>query len=412
MHKAWVCYDAECALCVRWANRFRALLEHHGFTLLPLQSPVIRAALQLPERELMAEMRVIAPNGLVFGGADALAYLSSAICKPIFWLTRIPGAMPLLRRAYRYVARNRGCAGDACKVPRAHFFRVGNPADWLPLLMFTLTAAVIGRRLAPWLYMWLLAFALFIGCKWLCFRKALARGMNASPGRTFGFLFAWIGMDADRFFAKANPANKPRAREFALAALKILLGALLFWMATPRALAINPLLAGWTGMVGLILVLHFGLFHLLSLAWRTAGVDAAPLMRAPLLSRSLGEFWGERWNTAFNCLAAKFLFRPLHRAAGARIATMIVFLASGLVHELVISVPARGGYGLPTLYFLLQGAGVLFEHTRLARRLGINGAFRGWLFTVIVAAGPAFWLFHPPFIRTVILPFLKWFGAT
>jgi alginate O-acetyltransferase complex protein AlgI len=165
-------------------------------------------------------------------------------------------------------------------------------------------------------------------------------------------------------------------------------------------------------MVGLVLLLHFGFFHLLALAWRAAGIPVTPLMRAPLLSHSLAEFWGERWNTAFNKLAARFLFRPLHHGVGVLMATMLVFLSSGLVHDLVISVPARGGYGLPTLYFLLQGAGILFERTAMARRCGLARGFRGWLFTFIVTAGPAFWLFHPAFIRNVILPFLKCIGAT
>jgi len=412
LNGGWVCYDAECHLCVSSANRFRTLLAKHGFALLPLQSPAVRKTLQLPETELLAEMRVITREGLVFGGADALAYLSSVIFKPLFWLTRIPGAMPLLRRAYRYVARNRGCAGSTCQTRRPLLFRVGNPADWLPLLVLGITAAVFGKPLPAWLYMWTLAFALFLGCKWLCFRRALACGVDAGLGRKLGFLLGWVGMDASEFFANANPANKPRVREFVIATLKIVLGASVLWIATPRALAIRPLLGGWTGMIGLVLLLHFGFFHLLSLAWRAAGVNAPSLMRAPLLSRSLGEFWGKRWNTAFNHLVANFLFRPLHRAFSARTATMFVFLASGLVHELVISVPARGGYGLPTLYFLLQGTGVLFEHTRLARLLGINGGLHGWLFTVVITAGPVFWLFHPPFIHNVILPFLKCLGAT
>jgi hypothetical protein len=289
---------------------------------------------------------------------------------------------------------------------------VGNPVDWLPLLVLVPAAAVFGRQFPAWLYMWTLAFALFAGCKWLCFRRELAKGAKVSFGIKLGFLFGWIGMDAANFFATPTTGKKARPLEWFAAVLKILLGSLLIWVVTRRALAINPLLAGWTGMVGLIFLLHFGLFHLLALLWRTAGIPVTPLMRAPLLARSLGEFWGERWNTAFNKLAEGFLFRPLHRVVGVGAATVIVFLISGLVHDFVISVPARGGYGLPTFYFLLQGAGVLFEHTHLARRCGLNRNFRGWLFTLIVTAGPVFWLFHPTFIRNVILPFLKCIGAT
>jgi len=240
----------------------------------------------------------------------------------------------------------------------------------------------------------------------------VVKGVRAGVGRKLGFLFGWIGMDAAEFFSEKRTAKKPRAAEWGFAALKILFGSVLLWTFTRRVLAVNDLLAGWTGMVGLIFILHFGLFHLLSLAWRAAGFNAVPLMRAPLLARSLGEFWGERWNTAFNELAARFLFHPLRRKVGVRAATMFAFLVSGLVHDLVISVPARGGYGLPTLYFLLQGAGVLFERTRFARRCGLGRGFRGWLFTVIVTAGPVFWLFHPVFLRNVMLPFLKWIGAT
>jgi predicted DCC family thiol-disulfide oxidoreductase YuxK len=413
----WVCYDADCSLCVRWAGRFRTLLEKHGFLLMPLQSAAVRAALRLPEDDLLKEMRVITRTGTVIGGADAVVYLSRFVFKPLIPFTWIPGAKTILRAAYRYIARNRDCTGKTCELKRTgetpvplKSFRVGNPADWLPLPILVLAAAVNGRQFPAWLYMWALAFALFAGCKWLCFRKATR--VQVGVGRKIGFLFGWIGMDAADFFATHEATERPQPGELAFAGLKLFVGTVLMWTTVRLALPTYPLVAGWTGMVGLIFILHFGLFHLLSVRWRAAGVNAPPLMRAPLLSRSLGEFWGRRWNTAFNQLTTKFLFHPLRRVVGVRTATMLVFLASGLVHDFVISVPARGGYGLPTLYFLLQGAGVLFEHTNIARRCGLDRGFRGWLFTLAITAGPAFWLFHPAFIHNVILPMLRALGAT
>lgn len=409
--RIWLCYDADCPLCVRWAERFRPLLERRGFVMVPLQSAAVRDVLPVAPGELLAEMRVITRDGRIFGGADALVYLSRVICWPLFELTRIPGIKPLLRTGYRFIARNRACGADACGLRPGKSLRVGNPVDWLPLLILPPAAAVIGRHFPAWLEMWVIAFALFAGCKWLCLRRELARGSTASAGRKAGFLFGWIGMDAAAFLREAKAPLAPRAGEWLFAGFKTLIGAVLIWAGVQHALGINPLLAGWTGMVGLILLLHFGLFHLLALAWRRAGVPVTPLMRAPLLSHSLAEFWGKRWNTAFHRLAARFLFRPLHRVVGVSAATMLVFLVSGLIHDFAISIPARGGYGLPTLYFLLQGAGVLFERTNLARRCGLNRGVRGWLFTMFITTGPVFWLFHPVFIRHVILPFLKVIGA-
>ncbi len=86
---------------------------------------------------------------------------------------------------------------------------------------------------------------------------------------------------------------------------------------------------------------------------------------------------------------------------------MLVFLFSGLIHELVISVPAQGGYGLPTGYFLLQGFGILFERSRTGRYLGLQSGLRGWMFMAAVTAGPIRWLFHMPFVIRVTLPFLR-----
>ncbi len=399
-------------------RRFRAALERGGYLILPLQSPQVRARLNLAPDDLLIEMRVVTPEHHVFGGADAIIYLTRGISKPLFALTHIPGVKPLMRFVYRIIARNRTCSvvgTPRCGVPArvtAGGTFVGNLVDWLPLLIVLPAAAVIGRFFSPWLWMWSMALAMFAGCKWLCLRKEITKGTNITAAMKFAFLLGWVGMDAAAFADKRKSPAKPRANEWIFATLKILAGAALVWVFARRVLPVNPLLAGWVGMLGLILMLHFGIFHLAALVWRSLGVPVTPLMRAPLLSRSLGEFWGERWNTAFHQLAGRFLFRPTLRKTGAGVATMLVFLVSGLVHDLLLSVPARGGYGLPTLYFLLQGFGILFEHTHLARKIGLNRPLRGWLFMAIFTAGPAFWLFHPVFVRNVILPFLHWLGAT
>src|SRR5208337_3836847 len=92
---------------------------------------------------------------------------------------------------------------------------------------------------------------------------------------------------------------------------------------------------------------------------------------------------------------------------GANVTGFLVFVVSGVIHDAVISLPAGAGYGLPTMYFMIQGAGVMVERSSVGKRLGLRQGARGWIFMAAFTAGPAFWLFHPPFIRRVILPFMQ-----
>jgi D-alanyl-lipoteichoic acid acyltransferase DltB (MBOAT superfamily) len=195
--------------------------------------------------------------------------------------------------------------------------------------------------------------------------------------------------------------SRVEAREWGAATAKTMLGAVLLW-GVARRMA-HPLAAGWTGMVGLIFLLHFGGIHLLALAWRTLGVPVKTLMHNPAAAATLNEFWGSRWNRGFSDLARREVFRPLAPVLGTGGATMAVFLFSGYVHELAISVPAGGCHGWPTAYFLGQGAAGLWQraHPRYA------SGRRGRLFTLGIVAGPAFWLFPPLFVERVILPFLQ-----
>jgi hypothetical protein len=164
-------------------------------------------------------------------------------------------------------------------------------------------------------------------------------------------------------------------------------------------------------MLGLILILHFGIFDLLSLVWRSAGISAQPIMQHPLQSKSLSEFWGKRWNLGFRQLSHDWIFAPLRKHFGIAIATLAAFAASGLIHDLVISVPARAGFGLPTAYFLAQGIGVLIERSSLGVKFGLSHGATGWLWMAFFTAAPAYFLFHPWFAMRVMLPFLRAIGA-
>jgi alginate O-acetyltransferase complex protein AlgI len=84
------------------------------------------------------------------------------------------------------------------------------------------------------------------------------------------------------------------------------------------------------------------------------------------------------------------------------------FLASGLLHEIAISLPVGAGFGLPLSYFALHGALMLAE-----RRLEESGRplsrhkwlGRAWTLFWLVAPLPI--LFHRPFLEGVVWPLLE-----
>jgi alginate O-acetyltransferase complex protein AlgI len=106
-------------------------------------------------------------------------------------------------------------------------------------------------------------------------------------------------------------------------------------------------------------------------------------------------------------MTALGIYRPLSGRLGRKTALVAAFLASGLLHELAISVPVLAGFGLPLLYFLLHGTLVLAER-------GLEWAGRavptwGWWAHVWVLgwlALPVPILFHAPFLRGVVWPLI------
>jgi hypothetical protein len=287
--------------------------------------------------------------------------------------------------------------------------RKGRPLrTWGGAFLPVFFCAGAAHNLPGWIFMWLLAASLFAGAKWITIADAQP-GRRVPPGRLAAYLLLWTGLNLEEFCFEGG--TSPQAAEWLAAAGKTVFGAGVVWGCLHLLPVRDSLLIGWCGMIGLVFVFHFGFAHLLSNLWRTEGFNAQPLMKNPIRAASLAEFWGSRWNTAFNDLMTSHVFNPLARKFGTTAAVLVVFLMSGLLHEIVISVPARGGFGWPTFYFAAQGAGLLAERSRLGRKIGLGRGPRGWLFTVILTGGLAWCLFRPVFIQNVILPMLRAIGA-
>ncbi|HSJ00811.1 MAG TPA: membrane bound O-acyl transferase family-domain-containing protein [Verrucomicrobium sp.] len=257
-----------------------------------------------------------------------------------------------------------------------------------------------------WGLMWALAGAVFLVGK-AAMRSRVTLRQPVPAIHELAWLGLWPGMDAEAFFSRRRRDLKVPRGVILGGVGNAVLGTILLW-GVARWMP-QPLAAGWVGMTGLVLVLHFGAFRMLASLWQYHGVPVRPIMEFPAAATSLSEFWGRRWNRAFRDLAHAFVYLPVLRHGHARLALGATFLVSGLVHELVITVPAGAGYGLPMVYFGLQALGITLER-RLFRRRQVPATLR-WAFTHLFTVGPAFILFPPPFVERVMIPFFQFIHA-
>lgn len=254
--------------------------------------------------------------------------------------------------------------------------------------------------------MLLLCWTLFLALKALVQAEARLAQRPVPHGLTWlAFALLWPGM---RPWAFAGPWGASRrgaggevARGLGVVALAALLlvGARALGTEGPRE-APAVLLA----LAAIGLALPFGSFRALAGFWRWCGAPVALLFDAPFHARSLEEFWARRWNRAFSEMLQLVLRRPLARALGVGGAAAVCFLASGLLHEYALSVPARAGYGLPLLYFTLHGALVLAER-RAYLQARPEALRRLWTLGWVVL--PVGLVFHPPVLAACVRPLLE-----
>jgi hypothetical protein len=231
---------------------------------------------------------------------------------------------------------------------------------------------------------------------------------------TFGqwviFAVCWAGMRAEPFesLGKAALPNAWPMIRFGIS--RVVVGALLILLArfivsqpvntTAKYAVVSIIL-----LIGFSLVLHFGMLSISAGSWRLKGVNTYMLFKQPAKSMSLTEFWGKRWNMAFSEMTALTIFRPLRGKTGNGVALMVAFVFSGFLHELALSLPVNSGYGLPMVYFIIQGLLVLLEKGLIDNKISfLQHPILARLWTLFWVIAPAPLLFHTQFIKQIVWP--------
>lgn len=148
-------------------------------------------------------------------------------------------------------------------------------------------------------------------------------------------------------------------------------------------------------------VLMFATFELLTALIRIVtgllGLSAPALSDTPHLSRSVAEFWSERWNLVVGRVLRERVFRPLvHR--GAALAIFATFAISAAFHAYIVGVAIGAWPALAMAAFFLAQPLVLAAERRLRPRRWPVAARRAWTLGVLALLSP---LFVEPILRVV-----------
>jgi predicted DCC family thiol-disulfide oxidoreductase YuxK len=112
----WVLYDAGCGFCSRWLKFWTPTLLRHGFFVGALQDEWVTEASGLTAEELLADIRLIRPDGTLVSGADVYLQVTRKIwwAWPFYALFSLPAFNRLIHLGYRWFARNRYCVSRVC----------------------------------------------------------------------------------------------------------------------------------------------------------------------------------------------------------------------------------------------------------------------------------------------------------
>lgn len=248
---------------------------------------------------------------------------------------------------------------------------------------------LLGAHLAllgadPILRMAGICMVLLAGMKGLVY---VAWGGRLTWGRYLVYALGWFGMDPGTFAKRRAGLSWKDDIAWGVGLMVVgTLGAWLVWAMEWRQILVMflPMSLGF----------HFGALRVLKGVLRRAGFPVRTLFPNLLKATGVGDFWCRRWNVGYSQMMQRVVGRPLGERWGREVAVLGVFLVSGLLHEVAITVPVNAGYGLPTAYFTVHGLMVLLEE-KLRKRLGK-------LWVLLLVALPLGFLFPPEFQTEVI----------
>jgi len=283
--------------------------------------------------------------------------------------------------------------------------------SWSLFLLGTLLAERLSLHVHPVIRMMDIILVMFIGMKIISITESKKQNdFTITFSQWLSFSFGWAGMKAE-IFKTLGQKSLPGWKEMVLSGIsRLIIGLLLVFIAKyiyslEVKSSLNALIITILLLVGFSLFLHFGLLAISAGLWRYFGVNTYYLFNAPIKSSGLNTFWSRRWNLAFSEMTSMAVYRPLREKIDSRAAIFIAFLFSGLLHEAAISLPVNKGFGLPLLYFGIQGAVLILEQFLAKMKIHFfKEGFVGkiWMWFWIIAPAPI--LFHIHFIREIVWP--------
>lgn len=127
---------------------------------------------------------------------------------------------------------------------------------------------------------------------------------------------------------------------------------------------------------------------LVRLGYLMGGMEIPAMHRTPILSRTLMEFWGQRWNRPVHGWLKAHCFDGLARRRLAILGVLAAFVASGALHYFLTVVSTTIWPALAAAAFFIVQAALVWIERRLAVSRWPELAARVWTFSAVVLTSP------------------------